>query len=324
MISIIMPVYNAEHFLEECLESIIDQSIEEWELIAVDDFSTDDSYPILGAYAMMDERISVLKNNKKGIIPALRMAYTASKGEFITRMDADDIMHPEKLEKLSAQCKESNIATGKVEYFHDEGEVGPGFKRYAEWLNELMDTGGHWEQIYKECVIPSPAWMMTRKTLDALDAFIPNDYPEDYDLIFRSYKAGLEVNPVKDVIHFWRDHSSRASRNDSNYKDNWFLDTKLYYFLNVDLDHQRPLVLWGAGTKGKVSARYLLDRDVDFIWVTDNIKKRGVPIYHKKLEHSSMMPEDAQVIITVAGPTEQEQIREQIKGLDQLSAFWFC
>lgn len=319
-----MPVFNAEAFLEECLESILAQSYEDWELIAVDDFSTDDSFPFLSAYAMIDERIQVFKNSEKGIIPALQKAYAQSNGEFITRMDADDIMHEQKLEKLLEASDEGAVSTAKVEYFHAEGDVGPGFLRYADWLNELTDSGGHWKEIYKECVIPSPAWMMDRQTFESVKGFEPKRYPEDYDLVFRCYEAGLKVKAVPEVLHYWRDHSSRASRVDPNYADNWFLDLKMDYFLKVDRNETHPLVLWGAGKKGKVAARNLLNRGIDFMWVTDNIKKRGVPIYHVQLEHSSMIPEDAQCILTIAGPEEQKEIRTRFKNIQKLEAFWFC
>ena len=99
-ISILMPVKNADQFLEECLNSIVQQSFSDWELIAIDDHSTDSSYEILGEYQKKDGRIKVFKNQKNGIIHALRGALERSNGSYITRMDADDIMANIKLEEL--------------------------------------------------------------------------------------------------------------------------------------------------------------------------------------------------------------------------------
>src|SRR5690606_32129080 len=97
LVSIIMPVKNTSAYLEACLNSVLQQSEPNWELIAVDDHSTDDSKAILHKYAANDARIKVLENTAKGIIPALQLAYSKSSGECITRMDSDDIMVPEKL-----------------------------------------------------------------------------------------------------------------------------------------------------------------------------------------------------------------------------------
>ena len=99
-ISILMPVKNAESFLTECLDSIISQSYENWELIAVDDGSSDDSLQILKNYEQSDQRITAYRNDGVGIIDALRLAYNYSQGGMITRMDADDIMTSDKLEVL--------------------------------------------------------------------------------------------------------------------------------------------------------------------------------------------------------------------------------
>ena len=122
MISILLPVFNAAPFLRACLDSILKQSLENWELLAVDDFSTDDSWQTLREFAEIDARISIYKNNEKGIIPALRLAFHHSQGEFITRMDADDLMPVDKLTNLHlALLKEGvgHVITGKVTYFSD-------------------------------------------------------------------------------------------------------------------------------------------------------------------------------------------------------------
>ena len=87
-----MPVKNAAPFLTECLDSIISQSYENWELLAVDDGSSDDSLQILKNYEQFDQRITAYRNDGVGIIDALRLAYNYSQGGMITRMDADDIM----------------------------------------------------------------------------------------------------------------------------------------------------------------------------------------------------------------------------------------
>ena len=124
MISILLPVFNTAKYLSECLFSIQSQTETNWELLAVDDFSTDQSLEILNAFAKKDTRINVFKNTEKGIIPALRLAFKKSNGKFITRMDSDDKMMPQKLEILKALLQKKgngHIATACVKYFAEEG-----------------------------------------------------------------------------------------------------------------------------------------------------------------------------------------------------------
>ena len=101
-ISILMPVKNTAPFLIECLESIIRQTETDFELIAIDDHSSDESHSILKEFAIKDKRIKVFKNTGIGIIEALRLAYSKSSGTYITRMDSDDVMSLTKLQVLTS------------------------------------------------------------------------------------------------------------------------------------------------------------------------------------------------------------------------------
>lgn len=319
-----MPVKNAGPFLEECLRSIIDQTETDWELIAVNDGSTDDSPTILNRFAEHDKRINVLDNNGSGIIDALRTAYSNSSGELITRMDADDRMAPRKLETLKQNLLDAgpgNLATGLVEYF-SENELGDGYRKYEQWLNGLTAEGNNCTEIYKECVIPSPCWMVFREDLDRSGAFELDTYPEDYDLCFRFYGQGLKVIPTTEVLHHWRDHTSRTSRNHPHYADNRFLELKLNWFLKLDLDPQRPLVLWGAGSKGKSLAKLLTERHVPFHWVCNNPKKIGHLIYGVEMRSEQFLSEqeNPQVIVSVANPQEQAELKDLLGE----RAYFFC
>ena len=236
IISILMPVKNTALFLNECLDSIVNQNELNFELIAIDDHSTDDSYSILSNYSSKDSRIKVFKNSEKGIIEALRLAYKKSSGSLITRMDSDDIMSLDKLKVLKSNLIEfgfGHIALGKVKYFSNNS-LGEGFKRYEEWLNSLTQFGINFNAIYKECVIPSPCWMVYREDLDRCKAFSSDKYPEDYDLAFRFYMEGLKPIKCNHILHYWRDYPTRTSRTDDHYSDNTFLEIKSNYFLKLE------------------------------------------------------------------------------------------
>lgn len=311
-----MPVYNAAPYLESCLDSIIDQTYQQWELIAVNDFSTDVSPKILAKYAKKDKRIIILNNSQKGIIHALRNAFKVSRGTYITRMDADDLMPPEKLAKLLQQLSEAgigHIATGKVKYFSDQ-TLGAGYKRYEAWINQQMESGHLYRGIYQECVIPSPCWLIHRQDLERCEAFTPSTYPEDYDLCFRFYKYRMIPKPVVETMHYWRDHSNRATRNDDNYSNPNFLSLKLKYFLELEVREETALILWGAGKKGKFIARKLMHYHQPFSWVCENQRKVGLEIYGKTLDSPKSLEysDRLKIIIAVSNPEEQKIIKAKL------------
>ncbi len=330
LLSILMPVKNTEKYLPACLDSIVAQSIPNWELIAINDHSTDSSKNILRNYAQHDQRIKVFDNTDKGIIAALRLAYQKSGGAFITRMDSDDRMSVDKLEvmqqALLAKGKQ-HVAIGQVQYFSEQG-IGDGYRRYENWLNRLTSTGTNYQERYKECAIPSPCWMVYREDLEACDAFRPDRYPEDYDLFFRFYQYGLTVIPSDRVLHYWRDYPERTSRNDPNYADNRFLSMKMDYFLQLDYQKDHPLVVWGAGKKGKWIAQSLTEKNIQFHWICNNPNKIGHNIYGNILKGEVYADQltQAHYIITVANVDAQAEIVRWLAKKGQLGKdfFVFC
>lgn len=331
LVSIICPFRNTEKYLPEMLDSVLSQSYSNWELCIVNDHSTDSSTEVVAQYANRDKRVQLFSNTGKGIIDALNTGYNHSSGMLITRMDSDDIMSPDKLESMVTQLQEQgtgHVALGQVKYFCD-GEIGEGFKNYELWLNSLTAVGSNYQDLYKECVIPSPCWMVHRKDFDKCGGFEAETYPEDYDLVFRFFENQLKCIPTQKVLHHWRDYSSRASRTDANYADNTFVDLKLKYFLKLHKDASKPLVIWGAGAKGKRIAKELIDQNIAFHWVCDNPKKIGKDIYGHKMLPFSVIDEfiDAQNIITVANKKAQQEIREFYVKRDKMSMvdyFFFC
>lgn len=331
LISILVPFKNTSEYLAECLDSIIKQTYINWELLIIDDHSTDSSYNLVETYSFKDGRIKLLRNNGQGIIDALKLAFKHSQGDYITRMDSDDIMHPAKLEVLLNNLQtegKQHVATGLVSYFSAEG-ISDGYRKYEQWLNALTKQGTNYSEIYKECVIPSPCWMLHREDLISIDAFNSKRYPEDYDLAFRFYEQQFKVIPCNKTLHYWRDYGTRASRTDANYAENSFLDIKLHYFLKIDYNNKRPLVIWGAGTKGKSLAKKLISLNVDFEWVCDNSKKIGKHIYGIELKSFNHLEniKQPQSIVSVANPEEQDNIKSYFNSIDmQLISdyFFFC
>ena len=248
-----MPVHNAQQFLCETLDSILSQTISDWELLIVDDFSNDKSAELISAYCNRDKRIKLLYNVDKGIISALSLAFSQSKGEFITRMDADDLMPVNKLKKLVeiAKVDYKTVATGFVKYFSDE-LVSDGYLRYENWLNEIALENKFNENVYRECVVASPNWMVHRSCFDNEIFFNELSYPEDYNLVLKWYNSGYEIRGVGEVTHLWREHPARTSRNSEIYQQKSFFELKTKHFIDREIKEGEVVQLIGFNQKGKL------------------------------------------------------------------------
>lgn len=313
MISILMPAKNAGRYIESCLQSILKQSVSDWELIVVDDHSADDTPRIVSSYAKKDPRIRLFHHSQKGILPALRFAQRQASGKYITRMDADDLMPMDKLKYFIDYISLSpskSIVTGKVRYFSDQA-VSPGYLAYQNWLNRVVDQGTFFDEIYRECTIASPNWMVRKDDFIAMGGFDALDYPEDVDMVFQLRKHRFQVIGVDAVTHLWREHPDRASRNLPAYQQASFFRLKTHYFLQSEPVSRSTLMLWGAGKKGKLIARLLLERNQDFVWLDWQAEKYRGRIYDQPVLSFEYFSEfsDPLVINSVSPPdTEQRRI----------------
>lgn len=330
LVTIIMAVKDTAPYLHACLDSILAQTYQNWELIAVNDHSCDDSPKILQAYAEKDKRVRVYHSDKPKLIPTLQVAYKHTKGTLINRMDSDDKMPDYKLRVLVdewTQYGKGTVIAGGTQHFVDEGEVGDGFLRYENWLNHVAKTSTHHEEIYKECVIPSHCWLIHKDDFDAVGAFDPIVYPEDYDLCFRFYRHQLKIVGIDKILHYWRDRSNRISRTWEEYEDNRYFDLKLRFFYELDRDKSRPLVLWGAGRNGKDMAKLLQSYNDTFHWLCDSERKIGKDIYGVRLAHFNELPniENPQIIIVVSSPSGKKEIELALSKWNKkpVQDYWF-
>lgn len=144
MISIIVPVYNAENYIKKCIKSILNQTWREWELILIDNGSTDNSYEICQKYAQLDERIFVLHQHRnQGVSAARNLGKEKAKGEFITFIDADDWVKADFLEKLFyiQQKEQSDVTICSYEAVYDsdreESEVAASDEEKAKKIYRI-------------------------------------------------------------------------------------------------------------------------------------------------------------------------------------------
>lgn len=322
-----MPVKNAGPYLKGCLDSIVAQTNTDWELVAVNDGSSDGSETVLMEYAREHTNIKVVHSDGVGIVSALQKAYRLSSGGMIHRMDADDLMPLDKLKLMSEVIEKGAIVTGRVSYFCEEREVGEGFQKYTAWLNGLMEEGDFWRDVYRECPVPSSAWLMYRSDFERVSGFDSELMPEDYDLAFRILKHKLKIIRLNQVVHHWRDSETRVSRNEEQYFPTAYLPLKVHYFLELHRDKTKTVALWGAGKKGKLVAKELLERNIVFTWITNNEKKIGKDIYGVVLKSDNEQDfSGVQVIVALSSPEEKVEVQTRLSDerlVNNQDYYWF-
>lgn len=197
LISILMPTYNVEKFVEEAVQSILVQTYKNFELIIVDDCSTDETFEILQRLATEDDRIRLFRNkvNSK-ICKTLNRAFAHAKGEFICRMDGDDVSTPERLEVLKEFIDKhpdvSLVGSNMITIDEDGREVSR--KRYIR-TNRYIQWGNH----YQPCV--AHIWLAKRKVYDALYGYREVPYVEDWDFLLRGQNKGFHYANVDEFIY---------------------------------------------------------------------------------------------------------------------------
>lgn len=321
MISIVMPFKNAALWMAESLQTLRLQTYSRWELIAVDDGSTDESRTIVERFAEADDRVSVLTNRGIGIIPALQTGAARVKGAFLSRMDADDLMPPRKLEVLLGAAIENPgaLVTGRVKYFSDT-EVSAGYLNYEQWLNSCLLNNDFERFMYRECTVASPNWLLPVTVFHEIHVFEELRYPEDYHFILRLYAAGVPFAGVNEITHLWREHPDRTSRNSEHYEQRSFFNLKIDFWCDVERDSNRQTVIIGAGKKANYTVEVFKDRQLPFrrfgLFETPDIEP---------VERLKSIPKP-QILVAV-WPNEKERsniitfLGEQ--GLKESVDFWF-
>ncbi|MFH1918719.1 MAG: glycosyltransferase, partial [Planctomycetota bacterium] len=209
-VTVLMAVYNDAGTVEAAVESIRTQTYTNWDLLMVDDGSTDDTPAILQRLAQQDERITVLRNEtNRGLPAALNIGWRQARGELIARMDADDLCLPERLQRqvefMTAHPEVAVLGTG-VEYMDEDGRtLGRGVR--PEQHEELV------QKILRESPFYHPSVMVRPTFYEALGGYDERiRRAEDRDLWLRGRRRFRYHNLREPLIRYrisgkpsWRD-----------------------------------------------------------------------------------------------------------------------
>lgn len=283
LVSVVLPVYNGGQFLSHAVDSILSQTHENFELLLIDDHSTDSA---IGELDRSDARLNVLTCIGRGVVDAFNTGFAHSKGEYVARMDADDISLPGRfhtqLEYLD-RYPSISIAGCCVDIFSENGIQG-GLQRYQHWLNSVCEPEQVRQQIFIESPLPNPGLMFRRTALHQLGGYRDHHWPEDYDLLLRADAARMQMGKPEPVLLRWREHEHRLTHTDSRYERERFMQAKSHFLVHHRLQ-KRSVVIWGAGPSGRLMFDLLTAEGAaieGFIEVHPRRiggQKRGLPVW---------------------------------------------
>ena len=314
-ISILMPVRNEERYLQASLDSLYRQTCTEWELIAVDDGSSDRTAAILAEASRSDMRVRVIRREGGGLVAALNAGLKSCEAPLLARLDGDDICHPRRLE-LQAAYLETNPDIGLVacdfRHFPRTG-LKQGMIDYELWQNGLFDHSQINRDLFVESPFVHPSIMTRRTVMAELGGYHDNGWPEDYDLWLRMSCAGVQFARLPQTLLFWRDHPERATRTMDEYAVKAFRACKCHHLLSGFLQNCPDVVIAGAGQEARAWQRQLAAANVTVsTWLDVDPRKIGRILHNAPVISPDELQLNGRKMIAAIGV---RGAREQFRGV---------
>ena len=285
LVSIVLPYRNAASTIDTCLRSVFAQSFTDFELLAINDHSTDDSRLRVSVYRQQDKRLRCLNAPHRGLVATLNYGLHEARGPFIARMDADDLMRPNRLQQQVQALRQHSdwaLVASQVKLF-PEHTIQAGYREYIRWQNQCLTADDIAADIYRESPFAHPSVMFRKADILQLGAYREGDFAEDYDLWLRMYQAGLRMAKLPQILLDWRDSPDRLSRVDPRCTQQAF-DRLRAHYLAQDPRLQSRFVIWGAGRKTRLRCRPLQEQGLNPVaWIDIDPAKigntlQGVPV----------------------------------------------
>ncbi len=318
-ISILLPVFDPGDALSACLRSIQRQTVDDWECVVVDDGSTDTSLACARRVAATDPRFRVLARPHEGLVAALEVGLEHCRGDLVARMDADDVMHRERLaaqaDALDAQPRLAAVGS-HVRLFPRRG-LGEGMRTYERWLASIDSPSRVREEAFVECPVAHPTLMIRRELLCTL-RYRDRGWPEDYDLLLRLLERGERVGVVPRRLLCWRQGPRRLSRTSDTYAIARFTACKAAFLARGFLAGSEGYVLWGYGGTGRALQRALREQGKRPTAIVELHPRRiGETIQGAPVIRPEQLPELPRrpVVVSVAGETARSEIRTDLAAM---------
>jgi glycosyltransferase involved in cell wall biosynthesis len=315
----LLPVFDAAETLPACLRSIIRQTEPGWECVIVDDGSSDASLACARRFAEQDPRFRVMALPHRGLVETLNAGLTECHASYVARMDADDLMHRERLARqlafLGADATLSAVAC-HVRFF-PRTRLTSGLRDYERWLESVDSPRRIREDALIECPVVHPSLVIRTSTLREL-GYRDCGWPEDYDLVLRLLARGHEIGVVPRRLLCWRDGAGRLTRTGPAYRRERFDELKAAALAEGFLAGSPTYVLWGYGHTGRRLRRALLRHGKQPSHIVELHPGRlgqrihGAPVISP--EELASLPR-GRLIASVAGEAPRAEIRAALHRL---------
>lgn len=334
-VSVLLPCYNAAATLDEALYSLVLQTLADFEVVAVDDGSTDGSLQILKAWAGRDSRMRLITGMHSGIVAALNTGLAACRAPYVARMDSDDRCHPQRLARQVDYLDshpEVGVVSCRVAGFPPE-QIRQGFQVYMDWLNSLLDDEDIRREMFVESPLPHPSVTFRRQVVQALGGYQERGWAEDYDLWLRLYLTGVRFTRLPEVLLEWRERPERLTRTDARYSLENFLRAKAFYLAQGPLVGREAVFIWGAGMMGRRLSKLLARQSVPLVAFVDvdprkiGNRRRGLPILAPDELPAWWSKHSRPILLAAVGARGARSIIRQrlaLLGLRECLDWWFA
>jgi len=285
-ISVLLPCYNAAETLPEALDSLANQTLGDFEIVAIDDGSVDETPEMLRTWAVHDPRLRVISRPHRGIVAALNAGLAECRAALVARMDADDRAHPARLERQLAfmESHPQVAVAGCLVRAYPPEQVRQGFAVYLEWQNSLVSDEDIRREIFVESPLAHPSVVFRRQAVEQAGGYQDHGWAEDYDLWLRLYLSGARFAKVPEVLLDWRERADRLTRADPRYSLENFLRAKAHYLSLGPLAEREAVIVWGAGMMGRRLSKHLARHGLPLVAFVDvdprkiGRTRRGLPV----------------------------------------------
>jgi len=257
-VSVVLPFKDSESFLETALDSLVSQTFADFEVIMVDDGSSDSSRCIANGFCLRDTRFKLCQGGR-GLVKALNSGLSHARGKWIARFDSDDICHPGRLSSQLAAAEESGektVVSCRVRSFPDSA-VSLGYRRYESWINRLESPEDIEHNLFVESPVPHPSVFYSREAVIEAGGYSDCGLPEDYELWLRLWSLGFRFVRVPKTLLAWRERPDRFSRVSSVYSLTSFYRAKAKYLGLVPCLQGKKVFVAGAGQTARRLGKHI-------------------------------------------------------------------
>lgn len=253
-VSVVMNCFNGEKFLEQAVESVINQTFENWEIIFWDNKSSDKSAEILQSFK--DQRIKYFSAEKHTTLGEARnLAVKKARGEWLAFLDCDDIWFEEKLSLQTALVETANrdvgLVYGRMEALIEKEGMSFNLGRRADknkkvFKNAFLPQGNVFKELLYECFVPLPSAMVRKELFEKVGG-IDTHYcvAEDYDIFLKIAEVS-KLAAIDEVCCLYRVHDSNLSHKDYTQTFEESIELISRYKDNMPVDSSKALRLWYA------------------------------------------------------------------------------